>query len=329
MMDQLIANFSKHLKEATEVGKKAEFNDTDQSILNVLVCGLGGSGIGGTIISQLVSDQCNVPIVVNKDYHIPAFVNQDTLVICCSYSGNTEETLKMYEQAVAKGAHVSIITSGGKFAELAEENDHNILQIMGGLPPRAAFGLSFPQLFFTFNQYGLIDDRFISEIENAINLIEAEEQNIQSEAKGIAEKLVGKFPIIYSEASLEGVATRFRQQINENAKMVCSHHAIPEMNHNELVGWRTENQDLAVVYLRSDADYYRNKARIEQNKKVIQQYTSTIIEVNAKGDSKLERALYLIHVTDWTTEFIAQFKQIDSVEVDVITSLKNMLAELD
>ena len=100
-----------------EVGKKAKFSNTDNSLMNVLVCGLGGSGIGGTIISQLVSDKCALPITINKDYKIPSFVNQDTLVICCSYSGNTEETLEMYQQAYDKGAEVAIITSGGgKFA---------------------------------------------------------------------------------------------------------------------------------------------------------------------------------------------------------------------
>ena len=329
MMNQLIADFTSHLKEAITVGKQTKFENTDQSILNVLVCGLGGSGIGGTIISQLISDQCNVPIVVNKDYHIPSFVNQDTLVICCSYSGNTEETIKMYEQAVDKGAIVSIITSGGKFADLAEENELNIIKIRGGFPPRAAFGLSFPQLFFTFNQYGLIDDSFIAEIEQSISTIDSEEENMQVEAKAVAEKLFGKFPIIYSEASMEGVATRFRQQINENGKMLCSHHAIPEMNHNELVGWRTENQDLAVVYLRSEEDYYRNQARMEQNKEVINQYVSSITEIYSKGNSKIERALYLIHLCDWASELVAQLKGIDSVEVDVITGLKNMLGELD
>jgi glucose/mannose-6-phosphate isomerase len=329
MMNQLIADFSKHLEEALKVGKQTKFSNTDQSFLNVLICGLGGSGIGGTIISQLVADKCHVPIIVNKDYHIPAFVNEDTLVICCSYSGNTEETLSMYAAAVKKGATVSVITSGGKFAEIAEKEDLNIIQIRGGFPPRAAFGLSFPQLFFTLTAYGMIDQTFIPEVEKAIQTLNQNEGQIQKAAKTIAEQLHGKLPIIYSESSLEGVAVRFRQQINENSKMLCWHHAIPEMNHNELVGWRTENQNLAVVYLRSEHDYYRNAARIKQNKEVISKYTSTIIDMQAKGESAIERALFLIHLGDWVSEFIAQLKGIDSVEVDVITGLKNMLGKLD
>jgi len=327
-MDELIAGFTSHLKEAMEVGKKADFTNTDNSLLNVLVCGLGGSGIGGTIISQLVSEQCALPITINKDYKIPSFVNQDTLVICCSYSGNTEETLEMYQQAYNKGAEIAIITSGGKFGDLAKENNHNMIQIKGGFPPRAAFGLSFPQLFYVLHQYGLISDDFSGQIESAITLIDAEEDSIQAEAKGLAKKLHGTFPIIYTEAPMEGVAVRFRQQIAENSKMLASHHVIPEMNHNELVGWRTKNEDLAAVFFRSKDEYYRNTARIEKTKEVAGKYTSNVNEIYAKGEGKIQQALYLIHLGDWITYDLAVLKDIDSVEVDVIEGLKGVLAEL-
>lgn len=329
MMNELITGFTNHLKEAIELGKNAEFKGTDISVANVLICGLGGSGIGGSIIAQLVSGECKLPVVVNKDYNIPNFVSQDTLVICCSYSGNTEETLSMYEQATNKGATIAIITSGGKFDELAASNGHNIIKIPGGLPPRAAFGLSFPQLLFTFSKYGLIEGSFVEKIEAAIELIDINEKDIQAEAKMLAGKLLGKTPVIYCEAPYEGVAIRFRQQINENSKMLCWHHVIPEMNHNELVGWRTTNDELGVVVFRSEQEYYRNSARIEQNKTVFGKYTNTINEVYAKGKDALIESLYLIHLGDWVSEYLADLKKIDSVEVDVITGLKNMLSDLD
>lgn len=328
-MDELIAAFTSHVEEAMEVGKKADFSNTDNSLTNILICGLGGSGIGGTIISQLVSEQCALPITINKDYKIPSFVNEDTLVICCSYSGNTEETLEMYQQAYDKGAEIAIITGGGKFGELAAERNHNMIQIRGGLPPRAAFGLSFPQLFFVLNQYGLISNYFIGEVESAIQLLNTEEDSIQKGAMNVANKLHGTFPIIYTEAPMEGVAVRFRQQIAENSKMLSSHHVIPEMNHNELVGWRTTNEDLSVVFFRSKDEYYRNTARIEKSKEVAGKYTSNVNEIVAKGKGKIQQALYLIHFGDWITYDLAELKQIDSVEVDAITGLKEMLAGLE
>jgi len=329
MMKQLISDFTSHLEKALQIGKESHFNEPKNPIENILICGLGGSGIGGTIISQLVAQKCEKPIVINKDYFIPAFVNSSTLVICCSYSGNTEETLSMYEKAKSTGAEIAVISSGGKFAQLANQERLNLLQIPGGLPPRAAFGLSFPQLFFVFEKYGLIDSNFIEEMESAIALINREESNIQREAAQVSEKLHEKLPIIYSEASLEGVGVRFRQQVNENAKMLCWHHAIPEMNHNELVGWRSKNDNLAVLIFRTEEDFYRNQERIAYSKKVISQYAGSITEVFAQGKSPLERSLYLIHLGDWVSYFLAELKGIDSVEVDVISGLKNKLAELD
>lgn len=328
-MKKLIESFTAHLNSALEIGKNTNFIAPKNDIDQVLIGGLGGSGIGGTIVSQLIANECKVPVVINKDYKIPSFVNSKTLVICCSYSGNTEETLSMYAAAKEKSAEIAVITSGGKFADLAEENNLNHIIIPGGLPPRAAFGLSFPQLLFVFEKYGLINDLFISQIENSISAINQVENEIQEEASTIAGQLFEKMPIIYSESSKEGIAVRFRQQINENSKMLCWHHVFPELNHNELVGWRTENQNLAVVIFRSNQDYYRNKKRMEYSKKVISNYTNTIVEIFAKGNSALEEALYLIHLGDWISYFLAELKGIDSVEVDIITGLKDLLAKLD
>ncbi len=329
MMKELIQDFGKHLTEAIKIAEETNFEKKGGKTDTVLICGLGGSGIGGTIISEMLSEECAVPIIVNKDYHIPSFVKQDTLVICCSYSGNTEETLKMYESAKEKGAEISIITSGGKFAELAKQNGHNILQIPGGLPPRAAFGLAFPQLLYTFKKYGLISNEKIEQLKSSVKLLNATEKEVQQEAKSLSEKLHQNIPVIYSEASLGGIGVRFRQQLNENSKMLAWSQVIPEMNHNELVGWRTKNEDLAVVIFRTEGDYYRNQERIEYSKKVFSKYTSNINEVYAKGENVVERSIYLIHLGDWVSFYLAEAKGIDVVEVDVITGLKDMLAGLE
>ena len=120
----------------------------------------GGSGIGGTIVSDLVSNQIDVPVLACKDYNIPNFVGENTLVIASSYSGNTEETLFALEACKSKGAEIAIVTSGGKLEDVAKENNHNLITIPGGHPPRAMFAYSFTQLFFVFNHYGLINDDF-------------------------------------------------------------------------------------------------------------------------------------------------------------------------
>lgn len=329
MMNQLIGDFTKHLATAIQIGKSAEFKTAGKKIDNVLICGLGGSGIGGTIIAQMVKNQISIPVATNKDYFIPEFVGENTLVVCSSYSGNTEETLQMYEQAKSKNAEIVVVTSGGKFQELADKEGHNFIKIPGGLPPRAAFGLGFPQLFFVLEKYGLIEDSFISQIESTILSIDAEESSIREEAKAIANKLNGKIPVIYSEDTFEGVCVRFRQQINENSKRLAWHATLPEMNHNEIVGWRRDYSELAVLFFRSSGDFYRNQKREEYLKKVISDYNQTVISVNAKGDTLLERALYLVHIGDWISEYFGEINKVDTTEVNVITGLKNMLADLD
>ena len=326
-MKQLIEDFTKHLNESISISENTELKNCDKTINNVLICGLGGSGIGGTVVSQIVNQDANIPILVNKDYKIPAFVNENTLVVACSYSGNTEESLEMLKQAQSKNAEIACVTSGGKLLEIAHQNGYNHIIIPGGHPPRGAFGFAFPTLFKLLNHYGIIGD-YTSQFNGAISAINQEENNIIEEAKAVTEKLYQKLPVIYADANYEGVAVRFRQQINENSKMLCWHHVIPEMNHNELVGWRMKDENLAVVIFRNDDDYFRTQKRIEVNKTVFEKYTSTIVEIFSKGDSQLAKSLYLIHLGDWISYFLAEKNGVDVVEVDVITNLKNELAKI-
>jgi glucose/mannose-6-phosphate isomerase len=327
-MKGLIEDFTSHLAKSIEICNNTTLKPAKNDIQSVLICGLGGSGIGGTVVSQIVGDDAKTPIVINKDYKIPAFVNKNTLVICSSYSGNTEETLEMLAVAEAKGAEVACVTSGGKLEEIAKGKDYNLITIPSGHPPRAAFGLAFPTLFAFLNHYKVTSVNYFTQFASSIANINADEQNIINEAKKITDKLYGKIPVIYSDAWFEGVSIRFRQQINENSKMLCWHHVIPEMNHNELVGWTTKNENLAVIIFRNKDDYFRTQKRMEINKEIISKYTSTIIDVYSKGTSRLEQSLYLIHLGDWISFFLGEKKGVDITEVNVITHLKNELSKI-
>lgn len=327
-MKGLIEDFTKHLAQSIEICNQTNLTKTDKTINSVLICGLGGSGIGGTVVSQIVANEAKTPITINKDYKIPAFVNKNTLVICSSYSGNTEETLEMLAQAEAQGAEIACVTSGGKLEEIAKAKKYNLIKIPGGNPPRAAFGLSLPTIFKFLNHYNVISSTYFDDFAKSIANINADEKNIITEAKKVTEKLYKKVPVIYSDAWFEGVSIRFRQQINENSKMLCWHHVIPEMNHNELVGWTTKNEDLAVVLFRNADDYFRTQKRMEINKTIFEKYTSTILEVYSKGSTRLEQSLYLIHLGDWISFFLAEKNGVDVTEVNVITHLKNELSKI-
>ena len=327
-MNDYINDFTNHLTDAISIANNTPLTPCNKEIRNVLICGLGGSGIGGTIVADIVSPKVNIPIAATKDYSIPDFVNEHTLVIANSYSGNTEETLFALEKCQAKGAEIAVITSGGKLKTIAEKNNYTKIIIPGNQPPRAMFGYAFTELFFMLNHYGIIDDSFKADFDKAISLLDAEKTDIQKQAMDLAKKLYKQTPVIYVANGFEGVAVRFRQQINENSKMLCWHHVVPEMNHNELLGWRTNVDDLAVVYFRNKCDYERNQIRMDINKKVISEYTDNISEIWSKGDSVIENSLYHINLGDWVSWYLSEMNNVDAIEIDVINFLKGELGKI-
>ncbi|CAN5446152.1 bifunctional phosphoglucose/phosphomannose isomerase [soil metagenome] len=326
MMDKLVAGFADQLREAIEIGRAVHLRPAVTEIRNIVVTGLGGSGIGGNLVSELANKELRVPFVVNKDYSLPHYVNENTLVICCSYSGNTEETLAAFSDALKANAHIICITSGGKLVELAKQYNLDHILIPGGNPPRACLGYSSVQLLFVLKQMGLISGKFEDDLDATIALLEREQDYIRSLAKEIAARLFNRIPVLYAVAEMESVAVRIRQQINENAKMLCWHHVVPEMNHNELVGWRNKIGNWAPIFLRSREDYERNQQRIEINKSIIAEHADHVLEIYAKGESHTERAYYLIHLGDWVSVYLAELNGVDAVEVKVIDFLKNELA---
>jgi len=328
-MKNLIENFPNQLREALEIGAKAKLAGPKKKIKNILITGLGGSGIGGTIAAEIISNECPVPITVNKDYFIPAFVNEETLVIVCSYSGNTEETVQAFEAALKKNAMIACVTSGGKIAEMAKSKNLDMIMIPGGMPPRACLGYSLVQIFVILHQYGMTGDSFKKQFSDSITLLEKEKSNILAEANKLGDFFNAKIPVIYAVDGYNGVATRFRQQINENSKMLCWHNILPEMNHNELVGWAGKNESLAVVILRNKTDYSRTQARLEISKEVFKKYTPNVTECWSKGESQIEKSLYLIHLTDYVSVILAEKKKIDAMEVNIINHLKGELAKID
>lgn len=328
IMKNLVENFPQHLKEAIQIGEKAILTKAKHPILNIVVTGLGGSGIGGTIVSEIVASECRVPVLVNKDYFLPAFVNENTLVIVSSYSGNTEETLQALQEALQKKSKIVCVTSGGKVAEIAKKENLDLILIPAGMPPRACLGYSLTQLFYVLSGLDFISIKYKEWIKSTINLLEKDQKSIRDEAFSIAGFLFNKIPIIYAVDGYNGVATRFRQQINENSKMLCWHNILPEMNHNELVGWAENHDDCAVLLLRNETDYNRTQARIDISKQVFSKYTPHVRELWSKGNSQLERALYLIHLTDWVSCYLADQKNVDATEVNIINHLKGELSKI-
>lgn len=309
-----------------EIAAKANLSPAGIEIRNVLICGMGGSGIGGNLVANWLDRELKVPVHVAKDYQIPGFVNEYTLVIASSYSGNTEETLACVDAAIHKKAQVTAICSGGELASRCETNGFDYIQVPGGNPPRTALAFSLVQLLAIFHKKGLVSSNGLSEIANAGTLILTEKSFIQDEARKLAKFLHGKVPVLYASTAYEPVLIRARQQFNENSKVLCWQHVIPEMNHNELVGWGGGDDRFAVVFFENEDIHPRNQKRIEITKEKVSDKTKQVMTVRSKGKNLIERSVYLIHLVDWASFYLAEMKQVDAMDISVIDYLKTSLA---
>lgn len=326
-MKKLIENFSTQLVEALAIGKKAKINFNTPKFNQVLVSGLGGSGIGASIVQEYVFDKLSIPFVVNKDYFIPKSVNADTLFIACSYSGNTEETLMAVEEAKKRKATIVCVTSGGQLADFATKNKYSLILIPSGNPPRASLGYSLVQILFILAKAKLISTSFIKEIEASISIINKDTKKIQTNAHKIATQINGKQLAIYTTATHEGLAIRFRQQLNENSKLLAWTNVIPEMTHNEIVGWKKNHEEMAILYCSAKDDFERNLRRMKVLKTVTNSYKAIAVDIDIKGKSFFEKAFYFIHLTDWVSVFLSDLNGNDAVEVKIIDSLKSTMAK--
>jgi glucose/mannose-6-phosphate isomerase len=326
-MKELIAGFPGQIETSLGIADASPLKNTLKTPSLIVVSGLGGSGIGGTMVADWARPHSTIPVLVNKDYSLPACVNENTLFIACSYSGNTEETLEAVEKARSAGASILCITSGGTLEEFAKTHGYDLRKIPGGFPPRACLGYSLTQLLDVFVWLGCLPESYRSKMAEMVSVLRESAPDFMREGQALANHLHGKMAVIYAESSIEGMAVRFRQQINENAKDLCWHHVVPEMNHNELVGWAGGSAKLAPVLLRSASDYPRNQTRMDIMKDIFAKHTPHTIEIQAKGEHPVEQGLHLIHLTDWASYFLSEMRQVDVMEVKVIDYLKGTLAK--
>lgn len=325
-MQHLIEGFAKQLEQGRSIGKAAQIAVNHHVFDNVSVIGLGGSAFGAEIVRNYAFNSCQVPITIHRTYQIPAYTNNKSLVVASSYSGNTEETMAAVEACHTNGATLVCVTSGGALREFAKKHGHALISLPGGYPPRTAVGLNALQVFYTLRKYGLIPD-FEADLDEAISLLKAFADH--AEARSLAEKMKDRAVVIYSSDAIDSIAIRLRQQINENSKQLCWHHVLPEMNHNELVGWEHPTfltRQSTVVFLRSSYEHPRVGMRFDINRQIIAKHTSNIIDVHAKGNGLLAQLLYLLHFSDWVSLYLAHANGVDPTPVKVIDFLKDELA---
>ncbi len=324
-MRGLIEVFPENITKALEISAQNPLKKSYPTFNNIVICGMGGSGIGGKLVASWIVDEINIPINFCQDYTLPAYVGSKTLIIASSNSGNTEETMSTVAEAHQKGASIIAVCSGGGLEAFCKQWKYECILIPSGKPPRTQLAFSIVQIMHVFAELDLINKDKLKEFALASELLIACKDEIHIQAKELANFIDGKELIIYSEAKDEAVAIRARQQFNENSKILCSHHTIPEMNHNEMVGWYGGDNRYAVLFLETNDWHAQNRKRLVFSLESIQKKTSAVKVLKAKGETQILKSLYLIHIIDWASIYAAEKNEIDSIYIEVIDNLKTSL----
>ncbi|HEX5323062.1 MAG TPA: bifunctional phosphoglucose/phosphomannose isomerase [Capsulimonadaceae bacterium] len=340
-MMALTVGFPEQCERGVEIGNSfdppAGWPTGPQAFGNVVVTGLGGSAIGGDFLRSITEHEAKTPILVNRDYDLPGYVGDNSLIIAVSYSGNTEETLSAYDQAKARGARILVLTSGGALLERARADGNPALVVPGGQQPRASSGYTFFPVWRAVQKLGIISDKS-ADTNEAVSLMKRqrdafrpEEPTSTNSAKQLAKALGGKLPVIYGSQGFRGIiAYRWHTQFNENAKIHAFSGAFPEMNHNEILGWINapkQADDWAVVMIRDRKDTSKIATRVDTTKRLIGAGIP-IHDVYADGESALARLWTGVYYGDFVSVYLALVWGEDPTVIPSIDALKVELAKV-
>jgi len=302
----------------------------------VVVLGMGGSAIGGDLVRSLVQSESAVPVIIHRDYGLPAFVDANTLVIGSSYSGNTEETLSGFEPALKTKAKKLAMTTGGKLQEIAEANDIPVFRINYKAQPRAALGFSFLPTLGVMQKLGLIKDKS-KDVDETVKVLESLSARLDEKsplsgnpAKQLARRLYGCLPVVYGAGIASEAAHRWKTQINENSKAWGFYEVFPELNHNATVGYpfpKEVAQKIRVVLLRSPLFNERVKLRYDVTCELLKRAGVAYEFVDGEGKSALSQMMSLVMMGDFASYYLAILYGVDPSPVEVISYLKDQLAK--
>ncbi len=334
-MFEAIQQFPAHFREGWVRAADLQPRHRADDLSQVVLVGMGGSAIGGDLVRTYARDRATVPFSVIRDYQLPASVGEGTLVIASSYSGGTEETLSAYEDAIARGAAVYVVTSGGELRDLAGQNDLPHVVIPGGMQPRAALGYSLGAVLRIADKLGLCDvheDEFAEALEVMQARVEALADTEANEALELARILEGKIPIVYTGPGLmEAVGVRWRNQIHENAKQLAFGNAFAELNHNEIMGWERAPEAvrklLHIIVLRDVGDHEQVQKRIDVTRDLLGGLAAGWTEFTPEGEGRLARMLSMIQLGDFVSFYLAMLVGVNPTPVETIQQLKRTLAE--
>jgi glucose/mannose-6-phosphate isomerase len=303
---------------------------------NIIVTGMGGSAIGGELLKDWTRDKAQVPIEVSRAYSLPVYANKNSLVLIVSYSGETEESLSAFLDAVNRDCMVFCVSSGGSLLEFAEKLGVPYLRVPSGFPPRAALPYLFTPLLVLLEKLRVVSgvSAGLSEAMSVLERVSGEnasEKPVKNNfAKTLAVGINATVPVVYGFGVFRGVAQRFKQQFNENSKVPSKWEFFSELNHNEVVGWEGAGKlakCFSAIFIRDENESDEIRSRIEITKALMQPAGSKLFEVWSQGKSALARMLSTVCIGDFTSVYLAILRNVDPTPVETISLLKQKIKQ--
>ncbi len=348
-MFSLVHALGDQLLESARLEGLSEIRPPDSGFNRIILCGMGGSAISGDLVQPLLTSG-QVPLIVWRDYGLPHWAGPGDLVLCSSYSGDTEETLSGAREAKKRGLSRLAVTSGGSLAALASGEGFPAVILPGGYPPRASLGLGLGAVVRVLGRLGLVTgaDEAIAAAAATLNGFRAARMSpvvlegdttdsVQADPEGnlpaaeLAEVLTGRMPVIYTAGlGAHAAGLRLRAQLNENSKVPACLASFPELNHNDLVGWDldTEARDrFVLLILRGKSENDRIDRRVDLTRRLLAEEFPRIHEISSGASGILDHTLSLVQYGDYLSCHLAQARNVDPMPVDRITRLKEALGK--
>ncbi len=333
-MLKYIQDFPQQCENFFEGASQVEIPSSYKNVKNIIICGMGGSAIGGSLVKSLIEEQVKVPIIIKRDYNLPGFVDSETLVLAVSYSGNTEEPLTLFREAQEKKAKLLAISTNGELEELADRFECPLYKFSYNSHPRAALGYIFTSILSLLSKIGIIkidEEEFkkvISHLEDKLSELDVKVSQEVNLAKKLAFKIYQSVPVIYAADFLDEVSRRWKTQFNENSKNFSFFEVLPELNHNAVVGYdfpEEVKQRFFVILLISEFYHPRNRIRFDITKDILYQKDIPFFEYKTSGQTLLTQLLTTIYFGDFVSFYLAILNNTNPTPIETIDYLKDRL----
>ncbi len=307
-----------------------QLNLTRRSFDKVIICGMGGSALAGDFFSYFKNESflplsLNIPVLIHRSYDLPLAANENSLIICSSYSGDTEEPISSFNKAKQQNFEIAGIAGGGRLTELFQENKTPWVKIpRNDIPPRASLGYQFKGLTKIFMAYGLLTSSAQNEISTLSKKIEPAQ--LENDAKIKCPRLANKIPIIYTSQDNELIGRIWKIKFNENTKIPAFYNVLPELNHNEMVGWTKNLGPFYFIFVRDSDDLPRVQKRMNLTAELLIKSGYGVDFINPAGDNVLEKLFWALIYGDWLSYHLALFYGIDPTPIEMVEEFKKRLA---